>query len=142
MALARCVRSWPYARRATARRRTPWRRRPGHFPAKAKSVIYLFMAGGPSQLELFDYKPKLQELHGQPIPESFIKGKRFAFMDTFTKETPKLLGTHAEVRAARPVGALGLGAACRTLAGDRRRPRRSSGRWRPTSSTTPRPSCS
>jgi len=64
-----------------------------HFPAKAKSVVYLFMAGGPSQLELFDYKPKLQELNGQPIPESFIKNKRFAFMDLFTKEVPKLLGT-------------------------------------------------
>ncbi len=65
----------------------------GHFPARAKNVIYLFMAGGPSQLELFDYKPKLQELHGQPIPEEIIKGKRFAFMDTFAKERPKLLGT-------------------------------------------------
>jgi hypothetical protein len=64
-----------------------------HFPAKARSVIYLFMAGGPSQLELWDWKPKLVEMNGQPIPESFIKGKRFAFMDTFTKEVPKLLGT-------------------------------------------------
>jgi hypothetical protein len=63
-----------------------------HFPARAKSVIYLFMAGGPSQLELFDYKPALNELNGQPIPESFIKGKRFAFMDTFAKEPPRLLG--------------------------------------------------
>jgi hypothetical protein len=67
--------------------------KPTHVPGKAKSVIYLFMAGGPSQLELYDYKPKLQELHGQPIPESFVKGKRFAFMDTFAKERPKLLGT-------------------------------------------------
>src|SRR5260370_20371963 len=67
-------------------------RRP-HHPARAKSVIFLFMAGGPSQLELFDYKPRLQELNGQPIPESFIKNKRFAFMDLFTKEVPKLLGT-------------------------------------------------
>src|SRR4029077_5814086 len=65
----------------------------GHPPARAKSVIFLFMAGGPSQLELFDHKPKLQSLHGQPIPEEFIKGKRFAFMDTFTKEPPKLLAT-------------------------------------------------
>jgi len=64
-----------------------------HFPAKAKNVIYLFMAGGPSQLELFDYKPKLIELNAQPIPESFVKDKRFAFMDTFAKERPKLLGT-------------------------------------------------
>jgi hypothetical protein len=70
--------------------------RPGHRPARAKSVIYLFMAGGPSQLELFDYKPKLQQYSGQPIPESFIKGRRFAFMDLFTKQTPKLLGTTRE----------------------------------------------
>src|SRR3954469_13578755 len=67
--------------------------RQAHYPARAKSVIYLFMAGGPSQLELFDHKPKLQELNGKPIPESFIKGRRFAFMETFTKEPPKLLGT-------------------------------------------------
>ena len=64
-----------------------------HYPARAKNVIYLFMAGGPSQLELFDYKPKLVELHGQPIPESLVKGKRFAFMDTFSKDRPKLMGT-------------------------------------------------
>ena len=42
--------------------------RPSHFPARAKSVIYLFMAGGPSQFELFDFKPKLRELDGQPAP--------------------------------------------------------------------------
>jgi len=64
-----------------------------HFPPKAKSIIYLFMAGGPSQLELFDYKPRLGEFDGQPIPDSYLKGKRFAFMDTFTKDVPKLLGT-------------------------------------------------
>jgi hypothetical protein len=67
--------------------------KPPHFPARAKSVIYLFMAGGPSQLEMFDYKPKLIELNGQPIPQSFVEGKRFAFMDTFAKDRPKLLGT-------------------------------------------------
>ena len=71
----------------------PLAARPGHFPAKAKSVIYLFMAGGPSQFELFEPKPKLQEYHGQPIPESFVAGKRFAFMSTFSKERPKLLAT-------------------------------------------------
>lgn len=64
-----------------------------HFTPRAKSVIYLFMAGGPSQFELFESKPDLQKLHGQPIPESFVKGRRFAFMDTFGKERPKLLGT-------------------------------------------------
>ncbi len=64
-----------------------------HFEPKAKAVIFLFMAGGPSQLDLFDHKPKLVEMHGQPIPDSFIKGKRFAFMDSFTKEVPKLLAS-------------------------------------------------
>lgn len=67
--------------------------RPGHFAPRAKNVIFLFMAGGPSQLELFDYKPELQKRGGQPIPQSFLEGKRFAFMETFAKEPPKLLGT-------------------------------------------------
>jgi hypothetical protein len=67
-------------------------RRP-HFPPRAKSVIHLFMAGGPSQLELFDYKPQLQKLNGKPIPDSYLKNKRFAFMSSFAKEPPKLLGT-------------------------------------------------
>ena len=53
-----------------------------HFPAKAKNVIFLFMAGGPSQLDMFEHKPELQKRNGQPIPESFTKGKRFAFMDS------------------------------------------------------------
>lgn len=60
-----------------------------HHEPRAKAVIYLFMAGGPSQLELFDEKPKLRELHGQVIPESYVKGKRFAFI----KQDAKLLGT-------------------------------------------------
>ena len=51
-----------------------------HFDAKAKRVIYLFMAGGPSQLELFDFKPKLQEMDGEVIPESYVEGKNFAFL--------------------------------------------------------------
>src|SRR3954469_16339967 len=67
--------------------------RPGHFPARAKSVIYLFMAGAPSQFELFDFKPALQKYHNQPVPDEIMAGKRFAFMDTFAKERPKLLGT-------------------------------------------------
>jgi hypothetical protein len=67
-----------------------------HFRPRAKNVIYLFMAGGPSQLELFDYKPKLVQLNGQPIPDSYLAGKRFAFMDTFAKEKPKLMGTRRQ----------------------------------------------
>jgi hypothetical protein len=67
--------------------------KPGHFPARAKNIIYLFMAGGPSQLELFDYKPKLIELNGKSIPDSYLEGKRFAFMDSSFKDRSKLLGT-------------------------------------------------
>ena len=67
--------------------------KPPHFPARAKNIIYLFMAGGPSQLELFDYKPKLVELSGQAIPDSYLAGKRFAFMDSSFKDRTKLLGT-------------------------------------------------
>jgi hypothetical protein len=58
----------------------PLSARQPHFPAKAKSVIFLFMAGAPSQLELFDDKPKLRELHGQPPPKSLLEGRRFAFL--------------------------------------------------------------
>lgn len=61
------------------------------FPAKAKSVIYLFMAGGPSHLDMYAYKPKLQELDGQTPPESFMKGKRFAFMERMAHQ--KMLGS-------------------------------------------------
>jgi hypothetical protein len=67
---------------------SPLAARPPHFPPKAKRVIYLFMAGGPSQLELFEPKPALNKLSGKPIPKSFIEGKRFAFL----KGTPTVLG--------------------------------------------------
>jgi hypothetical protein len=49
-----------------------------HLPVKAKRVIFLCMAGGPSQFETFDWKPKLKELHEQPFPESFTKGQQLA----------------------------------------------------------------
>jgi len=51
-----------------------------HFPARAKRVIYLFMSGGPSQMETFDPKPKLRELHGQPLPDSIRQGQRLTSM--------------------------------------------------------------
>ncbi len=60
-----------------------------HLKPKAKRIIYLFMAGAPSQLDLFDHKPKLKQYDGQPIPEEFIKGERFAFI----KGIPQLLGS-------------------------------------------------
>jgi len=65
---------------APASRPSPTSPQPPHFPARAKRVIYLFMAGAPSQLELFDYKPKLVELEGKPIPPSVVKGQRYAFI--------------------------------------------------------------
>jgi hypothetical protein len=51
---------------------------PRHFAPQAKRVIFLCMAGGPSHLELFDEKPKLAQIHGQPVPESFTKGQPIA----------------------------------------------------------------
>jgi uncharacterized protein (DUF1501 family) len=57
--------------------------------ARAKRVIFLHMAGAPSQLDLFDYKPELSKRNGQACPDEFFKGQRFAFI----KGHPKLLGT-------------------------------------------------
>ncbi|MFN0125943.1 MAG: DUF1501 domain-containing protein [Verrucomicrobiales bacterium] len=59
----------------------PFRARPTHFTPRAKSVIFLFMVGGPSQIDLFDYKPALAQLDGQPVPESIrkaVEATRFA----------------------------------------------------------------
>lgn len=61
------------------------------FPGKAKSIIYLHMAGAPSQLELFDFKPELTKLDGQDCPQSLLEGKRFAFI----RGVPKMLGPQA-----------------------------------------------
>ena len=71
------------------KRTDPFAPKPPHFPPKVKSVIYLFMAGAPSQLDLFDPKPLLQKHNGEPIPPEFVKGERFAFI----KGTPRLLGS-------------------------------------------------
>jgi hypothetical protein len=54
--------------------------RPPHFPGKAKAVIHLFMAGAPSHLELFDYKPALSQMDGKPLPASVTEGQRLAFI--------------------------------------------------------------
>lgn len=61
------------------------------FPPRVKSVIYLHMAGAPSQLEMFDYKPTLHKLNNKPCPESLLKGRKFAFI----RGVPKLLGPQA-----------------------------------------------
>lgn len=72
-----------------------------HFAPTAKRVIFLHMAGAPSQLELFDYKPELQKLNGQLCPESLLDGKRFAFI----KGVPKMLGPQATFRQHGESGA-------------------------------------
>ncbi len=59
-----------------------------HFPAKAKRIIYLFMAGGPSQFETFDYKPMLNERQGEDLPESVRKGQRLTGMSGFQARLP------------------------------------------------------
>lgn len=63
-----------------------------HFAPKARSVIYIHMAGAPSQLELFDYKPELQKLNGLDCPQSLLEGKKFAFI----RGVPKMLGPQAK----------------------------------------------
>lgn len=70
----------------------PFTPRIPHFAPKAKSVIYLHMAGAPSQLELFDYKPELSKMDGQACPQSFLEGKKFAFI----RGVPKMLGQQAQ----------------------------------------------
>ncbi len=84
-----------------APRKDPLAPKKPHFTPKAKAVIYLFMAGAPSQLELFEPKPKLNELNGQKVPESFTQGKRFAFI----KGDAKLLGS---ARKFSKVGKCGM----------------------------------
>jgi len=72
-----------------------------HFAPKAKSVIYLHMAGAPSQLELFDYKPALHKLDGQDCPPSLLEGKKFAFI----RGVPKMLGPQASFKQHGQSGA-------------------------------------
>jgi uncharacterized protein (DUF1501 family) len=61
-----------------------------HFAPKAKACIYIYLEGAPSQIDLFDPKPKLNELDGQALPESMTKNVRFAFLQ---KDTARLMGS-------------------------------------------------
>jgi len=72
-----------------------------HFVGKAKSVIYLHMAGAPSQLELFDFKPDLLKLDGQDCPQSLLEGKKFAFI----RGVPKMLGPQVAFKQRGQSGA-------------------------------------
>src|SRR5258708_26710835 len=51
-----------------------------HFAPKAKHVIYRFQRGAPTHVDLWDYKPKVKETHGQPVPDWYVAGKRFSPM--------------------------------------------------------------
>lgn len=80
----------------------PLRPKAPHFAPKAKNCIFIFMEGAPSQLDLYDPKPKLNELNGQPLPESMTKNVRFAFIK---KESAVLMGSP---RKFAPHGASGM----------------------------------
>jgi hypothetical protein len=75
----------------------PLANRPGHFPAKAKSCIFIFLAGAPSQLDLFNYRPELNKLDGQKMPESLSEGVRFAFIQ---KDTARLMASRRKFTSA------------------------------------------
>src|SRR5262249_25069091 len=69
-----------------------------HFAPKAKNVIFLFMEGAPSQLDLFDPKPGLLKWHGQPLPESMTKDLRLAFIKPTAKvmASPRVFQKHGQ----------------------------------------------
>src|SRR5438128_10053849 len=69
--------------------------KPSHFAGKAKSCICIYLEGAPSQMDLFDPKPKLQALDGQKLPESMTKNVRFAFIQ---KEGAVLMGSPREFK--------------------------------------------
>ena len=80
----------PAARAATLSHVDPLAAKSPRFAPRAKACIFIFMEGAPSQVDLFDPKPKLNELHGQKLPESMTKNVRFAFLK---KDTATLMGT-------------------------------------------------
>ena len=59
-----------------------------HFNSKVNRIVYLFMSGGPSQLDLFDYKPNLSKFHGQELPDSVRKGQRLTGMSGSQSSIP------------------------------------------------------
>ena len=71
--------------RASSPARDPLEVKPSHFPGKAKNVIFLFMAGAPSHLELFDYKPQLAKFNGTLPPQELLEGYRAAFINPNSK---------------------------------------------------------
>jgi hypothetical protein len=80
----------PAAAHAAIGEINPLASKPPHFAPRAKSCIFIFLEGAPSHIDLFDPKPRLNELHGQKLPESLVKNVRFAFLK---KETATLMGS-------------------------------------------------
>jgi Protein of unknown function (DUF1501) len=80
----------------------PMAPRPPHFPARARNCIFIFLSGGFSHIDLFDPKPKLNELNGQPVPESLLKNVRFAFIQ---KDSARIMGSP---RVFKKYGAAGM----------------------------------
>ena len=89
------------AGRASPRCADPLAPKKPHFPAKAKNVIFLFMEGAPSQMDLFDPKPELRKWHGKPLPPSMTKDLKLAFI----KPTASILGSPREFK---PYGQCGM----------------------------------
>jgi hypothetical protein len=79
----------------------PMNPKPPQFPGRIKNVIYIHMAGAPSQLELFDHKPDLMKLDGKECPQSLLEGKRFAFI----RGVPRMLGPQAKFKQQGDSGA-------------------------------------
>jgi hypothetical protein len=80
LALASLLAADSHAAQGPAPVVNPLRPRQPHFAPHARAMIHLFMAGAPSQLELFDYKPTLAALEGRPLPPSVIGNQRYAFI--------------------------------------------------------------
>src|SRR6266478_4169400 len=88
---------------------TRWRGiiNPPHFPVRAKRIIHLCMAGGPSHLETFDFKPELKRLHGKPFPESFTKGQQLAqLQNTALKARGPFIGFRKHGKSGQEVSDL------------------------------------
>ena len=101
IALASLLNEGLFGRRAESRAHAdPLRPKAPHFTPRAKNIIYLHMAGRPSTLDLFDHKPKLNELNGQPCPDSYIRGPAVRVHQGHA-EAARLA---APVRAARQIG--------------------------------------
>jgi len=79
----------PLPSSSNSRAKNPLAPKQPPLPAKAKHVIYLHMAGSPTQLDLFDDKPALKKFNGQPCPKEYLEGKRFAFI----QGVPNMLGS-------------------------------------------------